>query len=234
MNKNEFIKKCQEIGLNLNEEQIKKFDSYSEFLINYNKHTNLTAIKDIKGIYLKHFYDSIVIYKYKKFSNEKVLDIGSGAGFPGVPLKIVFPNIELYLLDSNNKKCEFLEKLRDYLNLDYNVIYDRAENYALNNSEKFDVVTGRAVKSMPILAELCIPFVKIGGEFISYKGDVDDSLENGKYAINYLGCQIKNIEKYFLPIENAKRSIVFSVKKESSPLGYPRVYDKIIKKPLQK
>ncbi len=117
MNKEIFINECKKIGINLSDKQISKFEEYAKFLIDYNKHTNLTAIKDINGIYLKHFFDSIIIYKYKKFTKETVLDIGSGAGFPGVPLKIIFPDINIFLLDSNNKKCEFLEKLSNKLDL---------------------------------------------------------------------------------------------------------------------
>ena len=160
MSEKEFINLLKEEGIDLTEEQKLHFKKYDEFLLEYNKITNLTAIRDESGVYLKHFYDSIILGKYIDLNNKNMLDIGSGAGFPGVPLKILFPNLNLYLLDSNGKKTQFLEKLKIELGLEYNVICDRAENFIKNHRESFDIVTARAVTSMPVLAELCLPFVK--------------------------------------------------------------------------
>lgn len=234
MSEQKFVEECNKLGINLTEKQLSQFKKYAEFLIEYNKTTNLTAIKNIDEIYLKHFYDSLLLVKYRKLDNEKILDIGSGAGFPGVPLKIVFPNIELTSLDSNGKKTRFLEELKKNLNIDYEVVHNRAEIYAKEKRESFDIVISRAVKSMPILAELSIPFVKVGGYFIAYKGDIDESIENGTYAIETLGGKIEKIEKTNLPLENAKRSFVFVKKICKTEKKYPRLFDQIIKKSLQK
>lgn len=234
MSELEFIQKLKELGIELPTDAIEKFSFYCKFLLEYNEHTNLTAIKLPKDVFLKHFYDSILLSKFYKFDYQCVLDIGSGAGFPGVPLKICFPDIELTLLDSNGKKAAFLEELKHKLDIDFKVINDRAESYALKSREAYDVVISRAVTQMPILAELSLPFVKIGGYFIPYKGNLDDSLENGKYAIEILGGSIERIEKTFLPFDNAPRSFVFVNKKSKTDEKYPRPFDKISKKPLQK
>lgn len=234
MSEKEFIEACKNIGIDLTEKQINQFKVYSSFLLEYNQKTNLTAIKEKNEVYLKHFFDSLLVAKFYKFNEEKVLDIGSGPGFPGVPLKITFPNIKLTVLDSNGKKIEFLKELKTKLNIDYEIINDRAEKYAKNARECFDIVTSRAVKSMPILAELTIPFVKIGGLMIAYKGKLDGSIENGKYAIDILGGKVEKIETTTLPIENAERTFVFVRKIKSTDKKYPRVFDKIIKKSLQK
>lgn len=234
MSEIDFIKYLKDIGISLSEKQLNQFRDYANYLLEYNKHTNLTAIRNIGDVYLKHFYDSLLICKFYKFNNESVLDIGSGAGFPGVPLKIVFPNIKLTLLDSNGKKTRFLETLKEKLNIDYIVIYDRAENFVKASRERFDIVTSRAVTSMPVLAELSLPFVKLGGMFIPYKGNLDDSIENGIFAIETLGGEIKTIEQAELPLEKSIRNFVFVIKKCKSDDIYPRMFDKINKKPLQK
>lgn len=234
MSEEEFILELQKIGIELSQEQIGLFKKYAEFLLDYNTHTNLTAIRNIDDIYLKHFYDSLLGTKYFDFSGKKILDIGCGAGFPGVPLKIVFPDIELVALDSNGKKTTFLEELKKELNIDFTVINDRAEKYILDSRESFDVVTGRAVTAMPILAELSIPFVKIGGYFVAYKGNLDETLENGITTIQILGGEIEKIEKATLPKEEANRTFVVVKKKCKTEEKYPRIFDKIIKKPLQK
>ena len=234
MSEKEFILALKKLNIELNENQILKFRVYCEFLIEYNQKTNLSAIKEEKEVYLKHFYDSAIIFKYIDFADKKVLDIGSGAGFPGVVLKIIDPSILLYCLDSNGKKTKFLELLSEKINIEYEVINDRAENYISDNREKFDFVVARAVKSMPVLAELCIPFVKIGGHFIAYKGQIDETIENGIFAIDELGGKVLKVYNEFLPIENSARSLVIVQKMCKTKDVYPRKYDKINKKPLQK
>ena len=233
MKENDFFKELENIGILLNEQQKNQFSKYADFLIEYNEHTNLTAIKKREDIYLKHFFDSLLLYKFVKISDEKVLDIGSGAGFPGVPLKIVFPKIKLTLLDSNGKKAKFLEELKDRLNFDFTIINDRAEVYVNRVRESFDIVTSRAVTAMPILSELSLPYVKIGGKFIAYKGQIDDTLENGLIAIKTLGGEVENVYSDIMPIENAARTFVCVVKKCKTDEIYPRKFDKINKKPLQ-
>ena len=234
MSENEFIETLKKDGINLNDEQILLFRKYADFLLEYNKNVNLTAIRNTEEVYLKHFYDSLLLCKFIKSDNESILDIGSGAGFPGVPLKIVFPNIKLTMLDSNGKKTIFLDKLKKELVLDYTVVNDRAEKYVEKCRELFDIVTARAVTQMPILAELCIPFVKLGGKFIAYKGQLDETIENGLYAIQELGGEFVKTEKTILPKDNASRIFVFVNKKCKTKSEYPRVFDKINKKTLQK
>ncbi len=234
MSEKEFIDHLSQIGIHLSEEQIQSFAEYANFLLEYNRHTNLTAIKSLNEVYLKHFYDSILGAKFFDFSNKSVLDIGSGAGFPGVPLKICFPSIELTVLDSNGKKTKFLEELKKKLKIDYTVINDRAEKYILTKRESFDVVTSRAVTAMPILSELSIPFVRIGGYFLPYKGKLNEEIEQGEYAMKTLGGTLERVEECTLPYEGSTRTFVFVNKKCKTAEEFPRVFDKINKKPLQK
>ena len=234
MKENDFIQELMEIGIELNEKQIKQFSDYADFLLEYNSHTNLTAIRNRDDVYLKHFFDSLLISKFKKFENEKILDIGSGAGFPGVVLKIVYPEIKLTVLDANGKKCKFLEQLKLKLNIEYTVINDRAENYVKSDRETFDIVVSRAVSAMPILSELALPFVKVNGYFIAYKGQIDEKIENGSFAIDTLGGKVTNIFSTNLPVEKSVRTFVFVNKKCKTEGIYPRLFDKMQKKPLQK
>ena len=233
MSEEDFIKRLQEIGVNLSQKQINMFRIYLNTLLEYNAHTNLTAIKTPDEVYLKHFYDSLMILKYRQFERESILDLGCGAGFPGVPLKIVCPNVNLTCLDSNGKKTKFLEELKVKLNIDFDVVNDRAEKYIEKKREYFDFVVSRAVASMPILCELCMPFVKINGEFIAYKGNINNEKEDGKFACAILGGEIGAIYEDELPIEESRRTFVCVHKKCKTEPIYPRLYEKIIKKPLQ-
>ena len=228
-----FIEALKELGFNLTEYQKELFKKYATFLLDYNLHTNLTAIKSVDEVYLKHFYDSILVLKYYKIYG-RILDIGCGAGFPGVPLKILIPEIDLYLLDSNGKKTEFLEKLKKELNIEYHVINSRAEKYIEGNREGFDFVISRAVASLPILSELSIPFVKIGGKFIAYKGQYQEELEASKYAINELGGVLELVANTTLYERSDVRSFIVIAKKCKTDIKYPRLFEKISKKPLQK
>ncbi len=233
MSEKEFVSALAELGIEITKEQKKLFKKYAEFLLEYNTHTNLTAIRTIEDVYLTHFYDSLLVTKYYDVKG-RVLDIGTGAGFPGVPLKICFPDIDLVVLDSNGKKTKFLEELKGVLDIKYTVINERAEKYNSIERESFDLVVSRAVTSMPVLAELCIPFVKVEGMFVPYKGLLDASLENGIYAIKTLGGDVTRVVETILPVKNATRSFVFICKKCKTPDGFPRAFDKISKKPLQK
>jgi len=235
MNKEEFIKKLKEENIELTEQILQQLMIYKDFLIEYNKHTNLTAIKDEKDIYLKHFYDSIIISKYFSIKNEKILDIGTGAGFPGMILKIFFPNIKITLLDSNNKKIRFIEELCNKLNIkDVEIICERAEDYCKNNREKFDIVTSRAVSNLTTLSEISLPFVKIGGYFIPLKGGNAEEIESAQYAISILGGKTEKEYNYTLPVEESNRTILLIKKERKTPVLYPRQYNKIIKNPLKK
>lgn len=231
MTEKEFIDSLKIINIVLNDTQLKQFKTYLNFLIDYNQKCNLTAIKTSDEIYLKHFYDSLLILKYRFFEGEKILDLGSGPGFPGVPLKIVCPDIKLTCLDSNGKKTQFLLQLREKLGLDFEVINSRAEDFVKNRREYYDYVVSRAFSNMPVLCELAIPFVKVNGEVIAYKSDI--SKDDGTYAANELGALIKDVYVDSLPIENSKRTFVCVQKKCKTNVIYPRRYDKILKKPLQ-
>ncbi len=235
MNKEEFIKHIKELGITITDEQLDKLNKYYIFLKEYNIHTNLTAITEEKEVYLKHFYDSLTIVKAHIFSNEKVLDIGTGAGFPGIIIKLFYPDIELTLLDSNNKKISFLEKLINILNLkDITLINSRAEDYIKEKREYYDVVTSRAVANLTTLSEISLPFVKKEGIFIPLKGGNEEEINEAKYAIEVLGGKLENIINFNLPIENSNRNILVIKKIKDTPYNYPRQYSQIVKNPLKK
>lgn len=232
MTETKFKEYLEENGITINDNQLNLFKKYADYLLDYNKTTNLTAIKTLDDVYLKHFLDSVLLLKHIKITNEKLLDIGTGPGFPGVPLKILCPDIKLYLLDSNGKKTKFLESLKEELNLDYEVINDRAEAYIKENRESFDIVVSRAVSNLSVLSELALPYVKVEGSFISYKGNADEEIKEAKKAIDILSHGEINVIKEKLPIENSERTFVIVIKKNKTDTKYPREYNKIIKRPL--
>ena len=235
MNKENFIIELQKLNINLTPKQISDLDYYCHFLIEYNQHTNLTAIKEENQVYLKHFYDSLTIVKGLDLSKyHNLIDIGTGAGFPGMVLKIVFPHLNITLLDSNNKKITFLQQLAEKLNLtNINFFHGRAEEFCQKNRETFEIVTARAVSNMNTLAELCLPLVKKDYYFIALKGSNKEEIIDAQNAISILGGKIeKNIE-FNLPIEDSGRNIVVIKKIKNTPNVYPRRYEKIIKKQLK-
>lgn len=235
MNKEEFKNYIEELGLKLTEEQLSQLEKYASFLLEYNEHTNLTAIREEADVYLKHFYDSLSIVNYIDFKNyETLVDIGTGAGFPGMVLKIVFPHLKVTLIDSNNKKIKFLEELTKILNIqNVETINARSEEYARSHKDSYDIVTARAVTSMPILSELCLPLVKIDGYFIPLKSDISSELPAAKDIIKELNGSIESINEFKLPIEESKRTIIKIKKIDRTPDKYPRTYDKM-KKSLKK
>ena len=236
MNKNEFIKEVQQLNINITDEMLDKLDIYCSFLLEYNKHTNLTAIKEENDVYLKHFYDSLTLTKIIDLNKENtLLDIGSGAGFPGMVLKIFFPHLKVYLVDSNNKKCKFLLELKEKLNVDnLIVINNRIENLYEEFLNSIDIVTARAVTNLPVLTELAIPLVKVNNHFIAMKGNAIEELENSMYAIKYLNCSLDNIITFDLYNNSGVRTLISIKKNKNTELKNIRTYDKIIKKPLQK
>ncbi len=235
MNKQDFINKVEELGINLTEDQLKQLDMYCNFLLEYNSHTNLTAIKEEEQVYLKHFYDSLTFIKAIDVTKyENLLDIGTGAGFPGMVLKIVFPNLEVTLLDSNNKKINFLKELTMKLGLTkINFYHGRAEEFCAKNREKFDIVTARAVTNMTALTELCLPLTKINGYFIALKGSNQEELNDSIYAIEKLGGVVEKTINFELPYDGGERNILRILKQKNTPKEYPRRYEKIVKNPLK-
>ena len=225
----------EKLNLNLSDDQIQQFLSYYEMLIEKNKVMNLTAITEYDEVIEKHFLDSISLCQVYDLSKPvRILDMGTGAGFPGIPLKIAFPEIEITLADSLNKRIKFLDEVVEELGLQkVTTVHARAEELARNKEyrENFDVVVSRAVANLSILGEYCIPFVKEGGCFISYKsGEVEEEVESAKKAIKILGGQIKNIFKFDL--SDQKRSFITIEKIKATPKSYPRKAGTPAKMPL--
>ena len=233
MTKEEFYKKLKEIKIELNSLQKEQFENYYKFLKEYNNHTNITAITNKEDVYLKHFYDSALLattIDFNKITN--LLDIGCGAGFPGIVIKILYPNINLTLLDSNNKKTKFCECIIKELSLkDVEIINKRAEDYIENKREYFDVVTARAVKNLNILNELAIPYVKINGYFIAMKSSIDNELKESMNGINILGAKYIKTISITEDILGLRNFVIIKKLKETEK-NYPRNYNNIIKKPL--
>ena len=233
MTKEEFIVALNNLNIHLTKEGLDALEIYASFLLEYNEHTNLTAIKTMSDVYLKHFYDSLTISKLANFTSGKLLDVGTGAGFPGMVLAICFPNLQVDLLDSNNKKIKFLEELIKKLNLtNVQTIYSRAEDYTRVNREKYDYVTSRAVADLRVLLELNIPSLKINGEFLVMKGNIDEELKLSQNALEKLFCTITKQEEFTLPFNSGTRNIMVIKKNKETPSIYPRNYDKIKKRPL--
>ena len=235
MNIKTFINELQKLNISPTKEQLKQLETYAKMLLEYNKKFNLTAITKQEDIYLKHFYDSLTITKEIDLDQElKVLDIGTGAGFPGIVLKIFFPKLDLILLDSNNKKISFLNEVIKELGLKkIKCIHGRAEELPTNYREYFDIVTSRAVANLRVLTELSIPYLKVNGYFISLKGKADEELKEAESTLKVLNCEIEKIEKFILPDQVSERAIIKIRKEKETPDTYPRKYDKIKKQFLK-
>ncbi len=230
----EFIEELKKLNIEPTDKQLDQLDKYYKLLIKYNKIMNLTGITEENQVYLKHFYDSLTIAKVIDLKQEETLcDIGTGAGFPGIVLKIIFPNLKITLIDSLNKRIEFLKIVIEELDLNnIEAIHTRAEEYAKKNIEKFDVVTSRAVAPLNILLELSIPLLKINKYFISYKGNISREIIESKNSLEILKSKIEKIEEFNLPIENSKRTIIKIKKNNKTNKKYPRKFSDIKKMPL--
>ena len=233
MTQNSFIEEVRKLGIEPTEEKLNQLEKYYKLLIEYNEVMNLTNITKKEEVYLKHFYDSLTISKIIDLNKENSLcDLGSGAGFPGIVLKIFYPNLNVTLVDSLNKRVNFLNTVIEELNLKkISAIHIRIEDYSKENIEKFDIVTARAVAPLNILLELGINLVKTGKYFIAMKGNLENE-PNFLNAIDKLNCSLGNIIKFTLPIEKSNRSLIKIIKKSSTPKLFPRKYSDIKKKPL--
>lgn len=230
MTKEEFILECKKINIDITDDVFSKLDRYKELLIEWNKKFNLTTIIEEKDIYLKHFFDSLYLSTECDFTGKKICDIGTGAGFPGMVLAIVFSCGNFTLMESNNKKILFLEAVKADLELEnVEIISARAEDYGKKNREIFDVVTCRAVSALNIILELSTSMLKVNGLFIPMKSNVEEELKNARGNFDKLSYKLIKEVEYELPIENAKRTILVFEKYKKTDSKYPRNYN-VIKK----
>lgn len=236
------VNKLYELGLELNNKQINQFMKYYELLVEWNKVMNLTAITEYEEVVEKHFVDSITIIKalekeYIEYSIYSIIDIGTGAGFPGIPLKIVFPHLKVTLLDSLNKRIKFLNTVINELELeDIDTIHGRAEDFAKQKEyrEQYDLCVSRAVANLATLSEYCLPYVSISGYFIPYKsGDIEQELKDSKKAVDILGGKISDVVRFDLPGTDIKRSMIVINKVKSTNKKYPRKAGMPSKEPLK-
>lgn len=229
-----FIGGIKEYGIQLDTMQLELFFKYKELLLEWNKKINLTAIEDDRDIIIKHFIDSLSIVPYLK-DCKSLIDIGTGAGFPGIPVKIIQEDIDVVLLDSLEKRVSFLNTIISEMKLaDIKAIHARAEDFGKEskNREYFDVATARAVANLPVLLEYSMPFVKIGGIFIAMKGSSIEEIDNSKKALKILGAEIETVKQFSLPFDEIKRNIIIIRKLRQTPTKYPRKAGKPLKEPL--
>lgn len=228
---------CRELGIALDEVQKKQFTDFYEYLVEKNKVMNLTGITEFQEVLVKHFLDSLACVKAVDMIRiKRIMDIGTGAGFPGVPLKIAFPHLEACLLDSLKKRVNFLEETFQMLKLEnITAIHGRAEEYAKNKQyrETYDLCVSRAVSNLATLSEYCLPYVKTGGYFISYKsGTVQEEVEQAQKAVKILGGKIQDVVYFQLPDSEIQRSLVVIEKIKATPGRYPRKAGTPLKEPL--
>lgn len=227
MNTEQFIDRLGAKGISLSSQQLQQYETYYSTLVEWNEKMNLTAITDKPEVYLKHFYDSITAAFYFNFKQSiHICDVGAGAGFPSLPIKIAFPELHVTIVDSLNKRIGFLEHLSNKLGLEnVQFIHDRAETFGQKKEhrEAYDVVTARAVARLSVLSELCLPLVKVGGTFVAMKGaSAKEELDAGKKAIAVLGGKLNQSYSFTLPQEESERNILIINKEKATPKKYPR------------
>lgn len=227
MNPEQFINALHHQGIELTESQVEQFSIYYQTLVEWNKKVNLTSLTEEEDVYLKHFYDSISAAFYHDFTKElHICDVGAGAGFPSIPLKICFPHLRITIVDSLNKRINFLNHLAAELKLTSVVFqHDRAESFGKikEHRESFDIVIARAVARMSVLCELCLPLTKTNGVFIAMKGaQSNEEVTNAGKAIELLGGELDTVHSFTLPNENSERSIIVLNKKSETPNKFPR------------
>lgn len=235
--KNKLIKLANVINIEINNEQTEKFYKYMKLLQEWNEKINLTTITDEEEIILKHFVDSLTALKYIN-DNDKLIDVGTGAGFPGIPIAIMMPNTQITLLDSLNKRINFLNEVIRKLDLkNVQTIHSRSEDCGkdISKREKYDIAIARAVANLTILSEYLLPFVKIGGKMICMKGsNVEEELNNAEFAIKELGGEVTLKDEFCLPYSDIKRNIIIAKKVQYTPKKYPRKAGLPSKEPIYK
>lgn len=231
INKAFLSQKATEYGIELNDVQLERFDKYAELLVDWNERMNLTGITEPDEIVIKHFVDSLMLAKHFELKDTKfVIDVGTGAGFPAIPLLIYKPELDITLMDSLQKRLNFLDEVLNQTDLSARIVHARAEDAGKDAyRETYDLACARAVAPMNILAEYCLPFVKVGGYFVALKGSTDD-VTGAKHAIEELGGELVDYVSYKL--ENEQRSIAIVKKISQTPTKYPRKSKKISSKPL--
>ena len=231
MNKEDFITELKKLGITLTQSELNNFENYKNLLQEYNKKFNLTTIIEDEAIYLKHFYDSLCLMKVEELTLSKtILDIGTGAGFPGIPLAIINKDKKITLVESNGKKVSFLNVVKEKLNLSNVEIHNsRAEDFAKEHREEYDIATSRAVSHMKIITELEFPTLKVNGLFLPLKSNIDEELKPTQEFLKELGGFIEETITYTLPYENSKRTILKIRKIKETNNLYPRDYSKISK-----
>lgn len=229
----QFIEALQKQNILLSSHQIKQFSLYYDTLVDWNQKMNLTALVQKEEVYLKHFYDSLTIAFHFPFTNQAIIDIGAGAGFPSIPLKIIYPDLQITIIDALQKRTVFLEHLVSLLQLkDCEIKHARAEDYILEKREYYDIAMARAVAKLSILDELCLPFVKLNGHFLALKGKkAKEEIEEANKGIRILGGKIIEQEPFLLTDDSNRMNIVIQ-KVKQTPKIYPRTFGQIKKKPL--
>ncbi len=232
MTKTQFIQALSELGIQLNEQQISQFEQYMKLLQEWNEKMNLTAITEEEEVWEKHFYDSIL--PFASLNPRSMCDVGSGAGFPGIPVKIAFPECHMTLLEPLQKRCRFLNEVKETLGLkDVQIVNARAEDYVKEAREKFEVVSARAVARLSILLELCVPLLKPDGIMVALKGkNGEEELKNAQKAVHELGIHLIREEKTIIEDDSTRINFYFK-KMRPTPKKYPRAYGQIKKKPLE-
>ena len=233
IDKNRLATKCSTWNIELTGTQLDLLDKYAELLVSYNEKVNLTAITSPEGIEDRHFADSL-LFAVQPEVQGKLVDVGTGAGFPGMPLRILKDDFDLTLLDSLGKRVNWLQEVCDELQLKrVACVHARAEEFAMQHREQFDIATSRAVAQLSILSELCLPLIKVGGQFVAMKSvDTEDEIAAAKSAIKTLGGHIVKVEDYTIPTSDVVHRLVIVEKVSPTPRAYPRAFAKIKKAPL--
>lgn len=234
MNKEQFVLEVRNLGIEVTEEKLKKLDEFYNLLILWNEKINLTTITAIQDVYLKHFYDSLTLFRVCDLTKDiNICDVGSGAGFPGIVLKIFFSNLKITLVDSLNKRVNYLNTIIKELGLvNIEAVHSRMEDFSKVNEEKYDIITARAVANLSVLSEISVKALKIQGKLVFMKALCDDELEMVLPKLSILGLKFNKVDKFLLPIEESNRSLIVFEKIKTTPNKYPRNIDKIKKNPL--